>query len=44
MDADKHWQVNRTVALGATAQNVWEVIGGFFTIHEWHPDIAHTEI
>ncbi len=44
MSADKHWQVNRTEALGGTARAVWEVIGGFFTIHEWHPDITHTEI
>ena len=41
---DEHWHVVRTVTLGASASAVWEVIGGFFTIHEWHPDITLTEI
>jgi len=40
----KHWHVVRTVELGACQADVWEVIGGFFTIHLWHPDIALTEI
>ena len=41
---DKHWHVVRTVELGAPRRRVWEVIGGFFTIHQWHPDITLTEI
>src|SRR5262245_30850856 len=41
---DKHWHVVRSVVLGAPAADVWEVIGGFYTIHEWHPDIAKTEV
>jgi len=40
----KHWEVTRTVELNATAEQVWEVIGGFYTIHLWHPDITQTEI
>ena len=44
MGDDKHWNINRCVTLNASAREVWEVIGGFFTIHEWHPDIVHTEI
>ena len=40
----KPWNVKRTVQLGARAEEVWEVIGGFYTIHEWHPDIAGTKI
>jgi hypothetical protein len=40
----KHWKVAQTVELWATAQEVWDVIGGFYTIHEWHPDIQTTEI
>lgn len=40
----RHWAVNRTVKLGASAAEVWQVIGGFYTIHEWHPDISETEI
>jgi hypothetical protein len=43
-DDEKFWDVTRTVKLGARAENVWDVIGGFFTIHEWHPDISKTEI
>ena len=30
--------------LGATAQEVWDLIGGFYTLHTWHPDIHVTEI
>lgn len=40
----KHWRVIRTVELGAPREDVWAVIGGFYTIHEWHPDITVTEI
>ena len=39
-DRDKPWHIIRCVELGATAPEVWEVIGGFYTIHEWHPDIS----
>ncbi len=38
------WDVIRTVTLGATVTEVWDVIGGFYTIHEWHPDISISEI
>lgn len=40
----RHWHVIRTVCLNAAARDVWEVVGGFFTIHTWHPDIDRTEI
>lgn len=40
----KNWRVVQTVELGATAAEVWDVVGGFFTIHRWHPDIKLTEI
>lgn len=40
----KHWHVVRTAELGASREQVWELIGGFYTIHQWHPDIALTEI
>ncbi len=44
-DSDyKPWHVIRTVTLGASAADVWDVVGGFYTIHHWHPDIALTEI
>ncbi len=38
------WQVLQTVELGAPAATVWDVVGGFFTIHTWHPDIKSTEV
>lgn len=38
------WHVVRTAELGAPAAAVWDVIGGFYTIHEWHPDIEKTEV
>jgi Polyketide cyclase / dehydrase and lipid transport len=40
----RRWKVLRTVELGAPREVVWEVIGGFYTIHLWHPDIELTEI
>ena len=40
----RHWRVVQTVELGAPAAEVWKVVGGFFTIHKWHPDIHVTEI
>ena len=36
--------VIRSVELHATADAVWAVVGGFFTLHRWHPDIERTEI
>lgn len=40
----KNWRVVQSTELGAPAAKVWEVIGGFYTIHEWHPDITVGEI
>lgn len=40
----RKWRVVQTVELGGTAAAVWEVVGGFFTIHKWHPDIRRTAI
>ena len=40
----KHWHVIRAVELGTSAAEVWDVVGGFYTIHTWHPDIVLTEI
>lgn len=42
--AYKNWRVVRTVELNAAAQEVWDLVGGFFTIHKWHPDIVETEV
>jgi hypothetical protein len=40
----KDWRVAQTVELGAAAKEVWDLIGGFYTIHKWHPDIHLTEV
>ena len=40
----RDWKVVQSVELGAPAAEVWAVVGGFFTIHKWHPDIKLTEI
>jgi hypothetical protein len=40
----KKWHVVRTVELGASAAEVWKLVGGFYTIHLWHPDITRTEV
>jgi Polyketide cyclase / dehydrase and lipid transport len=39
----RDWHIVQTVELGAPATNVWAVVGGFFNIHVWHPDIQLTE-
>src|SRR5438445_7526691 len=44
LNSYRSWRVIQTVELGAPANIVWELIGGFFTIHKWHPDIQRTEI
>lgn len=41
---ETHWHVVQTIGLAAPAQDVWDLVGGFLTIHTWHPDIASTEI
>ncbi|HEY0312912.1 MAG TPA: SRPBCC family protein [Allosphingosinicella sp.] len=43
-DGYQHWRVVRTVGLAAPRDAVWDLIGGFYTIHHWHPDIALTEL
>ena len=40
----KDWRVVKATELGATAAEVWAVIGGFYTIHEWHPDITELAV
>ena len=40
----RDWHVAQTVELGAAAQQVWELIGGFYTLHHWHPDIQLSEV
>ena len=40
----KHWDVVRTAQIAAPREQVWDVVGGFYTLHLWHPDIAMTEI
>lgn len=39
----RRWHVVRSTELHAPATAVWEVVGGFFNIHTWHPDITATE-
>lgn len=40
----KKWHVVRTVELAAPAAEVWKLVGGFYNLHHWHPDIALTEV
>lgn len=45
MEVDhKLWKVVQTVELNAPAGEVWAIVGGFYTIHDWHPDIRLTEV
>lgn len=43
-DGYRDWRVVQSIELGASAAQVWDVIGGFYTIHEWHPDITRTDV
>lgn len=38
------WHIVQTVELHAKRNEVWNIIGGFFTIHKWHPDIVKTDL
>lgn len=40
----RHWKVTRTAEIASPREAVWEVIGGFYTLHLWHPDITQTEM
>lgn len=40
----KRWNVIQTVELSTPARDVWELVGGFYIIHHWHPDIEQTEV
>ncbi|CAF1674227.1 unnamed protein product, partial [Adineta ricciae] len=40
----KHFNVIQTVRISDTADAIWKLVGGFFNIHEWHPQISATEI
>lgn len=40
----RDWNVIRAVEVGAPAADLCAVIGGFYTMHLWHPDIEVTEI
>jgi len=40
----RDWHIIRAIKLGAPAATVWGVVGGFFNIHTWHPDIDMTEL
>ena len=40
----KKWRVVRTIELNSSAESVWACVGGFYTLHLWHPDIKKTEI
>lgn len=41
---ERPFRVVQSVELGAAAPVVWQVVGGFYSIHTWHPDIARTDI
>ncbi len=41
---NKQWKVVRTIELNSSAEKVWNTVGGFYTLHIWHPDIKKTEI
>jgi hypothetical protein len=43
-EINKKWKVIRTIELNSSSEKVWAMVGGFYTLHLWHPDIQKTEI
>lgn len=41
---ERCFRVVQCVELGGAASVVWEVVGGFYNIHTWHPDISKTDV
>lgn len=41
---ERPFHVIQTVELGTSAADVWSVVGGFYTIHLWHPDIEKSAV
>ena len=42
--SDRDFRVVQCVELGASPTEVWAAVGGFYTIHIWHPDISNTAV
>ncbi|MFA6083948.1 SRPBCC family protein [Mucilaginibacter sp.] len=40
----QNWRVVSTVQLGASAEEVWKLVGGFYILPQWHPDITLSEV
>jgi hypothetical protein len=40
----KDWHVVTTCEIYAPASEVWEMVGGFYNINQWHPDIDISEV
>ncbi len=40
----EHFSVVKTVKLDAPASEVWKLVGGFYNMHLWHPDVTKTTI
>ena len=40
----KHFEITQSVSIQTPADDIWKLIGDFFTIHTWHPDITTTKV
>lgn len=40
----KNWRVVVACELHAPAPEVWNLVGGFYNINQWHPDIIISEV
>lgn len=40
----KNYKLFTEVELSAPASEVWDLVGGFYPIHHWHPDISLSEV
>ena len=40
----KHWKVVTSCMLKASAEEVWDMVGGFYTINNWCPDISDSGV
>lgn len=40
----KNWQIVVACELHASAAEIWHLVGGFYTLSQWHPDIPLCEV
>jgi len=40
----ENWKVITACQLNTSATKAWELVGGFYNLDQWHPDITKSEV